>query len=164
MSDTVNGTANRTAMVKKVKEVFREIMGLEDERAETNAAIAELYAKLKRMGLSVKAARASLARYKLENDQRELWDETFDLTADALGVAIEFQPDFFEDEETFNVDAADKDPNEDGDPDGEEQEQDHLSDEEREAAANAEQEEGDQVLTELAPETQAATEAVATKH
>jgi uncharacterized protein (UPF0335 family) len=171
------GGANREALVAVVGEAFEHIRELENEREQVNASIAEQYARLKRMGLSVKAARASLARYKLEIEQREMWDNTFDLTSEALGVGIEFQPDFFDDTELFNpaaADAADGDPPDNEDGDGEEV---HLSQEELDLAAQTlgqpgdgsnadlgkglnhdddEQAEGENVLDDLSPETKAA--------
>lgn len=183
--ELVNGGANRTDLVKRVKDSFSEYNKLKEARAEINAGMGEIRARWKAWGLSVKGIKAGLSRAELEQDQRELFDESYDLAADALGRPIEIQGDFFEGEQ-FQTS------NDDGDLplDGDGEEQDHLSDEERASIAaensdrggdvqhsdgseadlgkgmhfETEQEEGDAAISELMPETAKAKRAAATTH
>lgn len=160
--ELVNGGANRSDLVNKARESFREYSGLKDERAEINAAMGEIRARWKAWGLSVKGIKAGLARAELEEDQRELFDESYDLTADAIGRPIEIQGDFFEGEQ-FKASEPEEDPDA-GD------EQDQLTDEEKELAGQQhgdgsqadlgkgmhfenEQDEGDAAIAALMPET-----------
>lgn len=122
--ELVNGGANRTTLVQKVRESFSNYNVLEDERAEINAAMSEIRAKWKAWGLSVKGIKAGRTRAALEADQRELFDESYDLAAEALGRPIEIQADFFEGDQ-FAVNNEEEPP-----LDGDGEEQDHLPDNE----------------------------------
>lgn len=154
-ANETQGGANRTALVKQVQKSFNQYNQLENERAEINAGMGEIRARWKSMGLSVKGIKAGLVRAKLDADMRDLFDESYDLAADALNLPLDFTPDFFEDPDLFDPTAAE--PTEEPDNEDGDGEETHLTDEEREAAARnggvdlasgpgTEQDEGDKVL------------------
>jgi len=174
--ETVNGGANRTKLLEEVRKSFKDYNQLAAERDQINADMGEIRAGWKAMGLSVKGIKAGLTRAKLDADMRELFDESYDLAADALNIPIEMQMDFFEKEEF-----APTDDEQDEDPDAGD-EQDHLTEEEIAAAGEThniepegdvlarglnsftdEQEEGEAALAAMSPETTEA-QGLATKH
>lgn len=119
MTDTVNGGTNRSALIEQVRKSFKQYADLEDKRAEINAGMNEIRARWKSQGLSVKGIKAGLMRAKLDAEMRDLFDESYDLAADAHSLPIHYEPDFFEDEDLFKpepgADDLDEGDSEDGD-------------------------------------------------
>lgn len=167
--ETVNGGANRTKLVEEVRKSFSDYNQLKNERDQINADMGEIRAGWKAMGLSVKGIKAGLTRANLDQDMRELFDESYDLAADALGIPIESQMDFFEREDFVPEPEAENEDPDAGD------EQDELTDEEKALAGQQhgdgsqadlgkgmhfenEQEEGDAAIAALMPETAKAKE------
>lgn len=83
--------------MKLIEDATAKVIGLEKKRESINADIASERAKIKALGINMDAWRATLARFKMDEDKRAEFDRSRIVCDQALGVPV--QGDLFEDDE-----------------------------------------------------------------